>query len=369
MSLFRSYERSAYWLSVWKKKMSKTNLVRELIEVGKDNFGSHWRVSHSHLHHRFWVARSSLLYQSRMHIRDAQEKEKLEQVHEEHPWYGQKRVAIALDWWIKKASRLMNKFHIRALVPKKNRWIKPNDQWQPDMHDEEWATTKTEWENWWPHGAKQKPIIGPNGLPITTKIKNYLKSLLSPIAPNVVWRSDFTHIIHGWVHLYLATVLDDYTKEIVGYSLSYNHTQVFIQAAIDDALKKRWGIVPHIFHSDQWSEYTSDATLSFLRWLGILVSMSNKWSPWQNGAQESYYWKLKLELWNTKQYQTKEELILALHRCIAYYNTKRIHTTIKMTPVQFYEKWNNTQRIITEQQSNRATTDNLEIYSISIINT
>jgi putative transposase len=97
---------------------------------------------------------------------------------------------------------------------------------------------------------KEITVIGENGLPITSKIANYLKNLC-PIAPHIVWRSDFTHIILRGTHLYLATILDDYTKEIVGYALSFVHTKEFVLMAIEDAIKRTGGILPHIFHSDQ----------------------------------------------------------------------------------------------------------------------
>jgi putative transposase len=70
-----------------------------------------------------------------------------------------------------------------------------------------------------------------------SRIMNYL-ARLSPIAPHIVWRSDFTHIIYKGIHLYLATILDDYTKEIVGYAMSYHHTKEFILSAIQDAITK-----------------------------------------------------------------------------------------------------------------------------------
>jgi putative transposase len=108
-----------------------------------------------------------------------------------------------------------------------------------------------------------------------SQIQNYLRELC-PIAPNIVWRSDFIHIIFKGIHIYLATVLDDYTKEIVGYTLSYHHTKELILSAIQDAIRKTGGILPGYFHSDQGSEYTSYAVLAFLQSCNILVYMSSK---------------------------------------------------------------------------------------------
>lgn len=194
---------------------------------------------------------------------------------------------------------------ITAQWKKKKSFLKPNDQKQPDMH--------------------QKGIC------------NHLKHLC-PIAPDIVWRTDFTHIIFFGVHLYLATILDEYTKKIVGYALSWNHTKEFVLEALKDAVKKAW-TTPHYIHSDQGSEYTSFLFMQYLADHQITLSMSRKWSPWENGAQESYYGKLKLELGDPKSYETSDALILAIHQRIHYYNHKRLHTKHRDTPAWFERKY------------------------------
>lgn len=284
--------------------------MRESIDLNKNLLAS-----------LFHITRASMTYVSVLSIRDQKEESRLQDIHREHPWYGHRRIALALCWSKKKARRLMMKFGITAVHKKRKKWIKFADHNTREMHGKE-----------------------VEGIPI----KNYLTSLC-PIHPHVVWRSDFTHIIYHGIHLYLATVIDDCTKEIVGYALSYRHTKEFVLTAIEDAMKKSWGIVPHYFHSDQWSEYTSETVLSFLAMNHICISMSSKSSPWQNGAQESYYGKLKLELWPTKDYATMEELIVAVHRQIHYYNTKRLHTTIQDIPTRFREKLEQKMLTFTEQ--------------------
>ena len=295
--------------------MKPTDLVRNILE--ESNTQSDQSVipknhlSQSILSRIFHIARSSVRYKSIQEQKDALVSTSLQSVHSEHPWYGHRRLSWALGWSYKRTRRLMKKFSIMALVKRRKNWIKPWDQGKQDMHGKEIVTTTGK-----------------------SKIQNYL-SKLSPIAPNIVWRSDFTHIIFHGIHIYLATVLDDYTKEIVGYTLSYHHTKELILTAIQDAITKTGGILPEYFHSDQGSEYTSYAVLEFLQLCNILVSMSSKWSPWQNGAQESYYGKLKLELWNPNEYECIEALILAIHRQIYYYNNKRLHTSLRDTPIWF----------------------------------
>ena len=315
-------DRSALLLSEWKKKMRKTDFVREVYEENHSN-ATH-RVGYNIFSRIFSIARSSLRQSSQMDIRDHDEKQKLDDIHEEHPWYGHRRIGLSLGWSMKKSRRLMKKFGISALMKKRRCFIKSGDQKQDDMHGK---------------------YIG------WIRIMNHLKSLC-PIHPHVVWRSDFTHIIYGWIHLYLATILDDFSKEIVGYALSYSHAKELILSAIQDAITKTEWIVPEYFHSDQWSEYTSEGVMQFLQMNHILISMSTKWSPWQNGAQESYYGKLKLELWDMKQYETREHLILAIHRQISYYNGRRLHTTIRDTPRWFREKHEEKFRILLAKNTN-----------------
>ena len=313
--------------------MKPTDLVRSILEESEAQGNTQrveWilirsPVSSSILSRIFNIARSSIGYQNRQDMKDAGAVVLLQSIHYEHPWYGHRRLSWSLGWSYKRTRRLMKKSNIFALVKKRKNFIKPADQNQEDMHGKEIETTA--WKS---------------------KIQNYL-SRLCPIAPHTVWRSDFTHIIFQGIHLYLATVLDDYTKEVVWYALSYHHTKELILTAIQDAIGKTGGILPGYFHSDQGSEYTSYAVLEFLQMQDILVSMSSKWSPWQNGAQESYYGKLKLELWPTKEYECIEALILAIHRQISYYNTRRLHTAIRDTPIWFRLKHEEKMRILLTQ--------------------
>lgn len=212
----------------------------------------------------------------------------------------------------------MKQLHISALWQKKKNFVKPEDQKQSDMH-----------------GKSFKDVV----------IWNPLKKLC-PIAPHVVWRSDFTHIIYRGIHLHLATIIDDYTKEVVGYALAFHHRKELILEALNNACRNNNNIFPHYFHSDQGSEYKSYAVLDFLYQKNIIISMSNKASPWQNGAQESFYWRCKTELWNLNSFESIEECILHIHRYIHYYNTQRIHTSIMNIPQKFRKNYEiNNQRI------------------------
>jgi putative transposase len=196
----------------------------------------------------------------------------------------------------------MKKFNILAKIKKVKKYIKKGDIWLKEIN-----------------------------MPDLTKNINIIK-------PNQIWRTDFTYLKYKWLIFYLATILDDFTKEIIWYSIAINHTKEFVLQALKNAINKI-KIAPLILHSDQWSEYRSYLFLNFTKNNNIQISMSPKWQPWRNWSQESYYWKFKLEIWNLNNYNTFEEAIEAIHHQIYYYNNLRIHTKLKMSPISFRKKF------------------------------
>jgi len=151
---------------------------------------------------------------------------------------------------------------------------------------------------------------------------------------NQFWSQDFTHLYFKWIEFYLATVIDEFTKEIIWYSIWLHHEKSLIIQALNDAINKK-KLTPEYSHSDQWSEYRSYEYFEALSKYKISASMSKKSSPWENWTQESFYWKFKFELWNLNRFDTFEKAIEAVILQIYYYNNLRIHTTLKMTPVEF----------------------------------
>jgi putative transposase len=140
--------------------------------------------------------------------------------------------------------------------------------------------------------------------------------------------------------VYLATFMDLYTREIVGWNVSTRHTQELIINAFFDAIKTL-GRIPKIVHSDQGSEYQSKEYTTLMEKLGIQISMSKKGSPWENGYQESWYDNFKTDLGlEFDRFGSLGELIEAIHQTIVYYNQTRIHTKLKMSPVQFKHFYN-----------------------------
>jgi transposase InsO family protein len=160
-----------------------------------------------------------------------------------------------------------------------------------------------------------------------------------PIKPGIILVGDFTHIIYLSKIFYLATFMDLYTREIIGWHVSSKHTKELVLEALLDAIRNL-GKLPAIVHTDQGSEYTSKEYSGFLEAFGIRISMSKKASPWENGFQESFYNNFKTDLGlEFDRFLQLGELVEAIHQTINYYNTARIHTALKMSPLQFKQRY------------------------------
>jgi len=156
-----------------------------------------------------------------------------------------------------------------------------------------------------------------------------------PIVPNLVWVSDFTYLKYQDQYLYLATFMDLFTREIVGWYVSCRHTKDLVINAFWDGFKST-GKLPKIVHSDQGVEYNCQDYIKLISNLNIQVSMSKKASPWENGYQESFYDNFKTDLGlEFERFNSIGELIEAIHQTINYYNRYRIHTTLRMPPTKF----------------------------------
>lgn len=268
-------------------------------------------LSKSELARRLGVARSTLYYKPKRPQLDEQLRLEIEAVMVKNHGYGHRRVADALHINRKRARRVMKKFGLkpsrRASTPRK-----PQD-----------------------HGLE--PASFPDIL-----------SLLSPIAPGIVWVADFTFISFHGSFVYLATVLDRFTGEVLGVNIRTDHSQELVIGALLDALS-RSGSVPQYFHSDQGSEYRAEQSLAMLAEAGINVSMSPKASPWRNGAQESFFGRFKVEFGDPNRFASLPELVEAIYAQIAYYNNERIHTRLRTSPRKFRARWESEQQVIREK--------------------
>lgn len=246
----------------------------------------------------YGIARSALYVIPRQPQKDKILLTQVLTVIQDHPHYGYRRVALLLGKNKKPTQRVMKKY---GLKPKRRK-------------------------------AKFRKKADEKNLP--SGIANRLKTLC-PITANAVWAGDFTYLSFYGKNVYLATVIDVYTREIVGVFIGLHHTSQLVIAALEDAKQKRVKL-PQIFHTDQGSEYASQSCRLWLLAEKILPSHSHKAHPWENGYQESFYGKFKKELGNIHRFTTLEDLMAGIYRQVYYYNNERIHSRLKMSPRQFY---------------------------------
>lgn len=245
------------------------------------------------------ISRQSLYYKPKLPAKDLNLRAEIEKVMSDNKAYGHKRIAWALNINKKRVLRVMKLF---GLKPRRRRK-------QPDK----------------PQDLGQAPMA----------IPNLIQGIIID-APNKVWVSDFTFLPYFGRFVYLATMEDIFTRQVVGWEVSTRHNADLVAQALLNALD--YYPAPQIAHSDQGSEYRSQTYLELLKSFNVQPSMSEKASPWQNGYKESFYSGFKLELGHPECYPTLGELIEAIAQQIHYYNHQRIHTALKCPPAVFAQR-------------------------------
>lgn len=243
------------------------------------------------------ISRSSFYYHSLLDQKDLVLKEKIEKVLENNPSYGHKRIAIELEMNKKPVLRVMKKYGIK------------------------------------PRRSRKKPIRSKNNEKYEAS-PNLLVSLF-PLYENHIWITDFTYLKWRGRWVYVCTVIDLFSREVVGLSIKTNHGAILVSEALLNALQKG---IPIIIHSDQGSEYKSKLFRIILKDFNIHQSMSKKGSPWQNGYQESFFGNWKVDIGGVNRFKSLGELTAEIYKSIYYYNNQRIHTSLKMSPKQFAQK-------------------------------
>ncbi len=240
------------------------------------------------------VARSTLYYAKKKTATDWGLKCQIEEVLRGCPSYGFRRVALHLKLNKKPVQRVMRLFGIKAYRRRGRKWRK----------------------------SKKQAIEYPNLLMHTL-----------PSYPHHVWVADFTHLAWKSRDVSVATVMDVFTRDIVGMCVATTHGTMLVTQALCAALLNHPR--PNIFHSDNGSEYNARSFRDMLTNVGIVISRSKKGCPWENGYQESFYDKFKVELGDPNRFATLGELVYAIYQTIHFYNTTRIHSALKMSPRQF----------------------------------
>jgi len=168
---------------------------------------------------------------------------------------------------------------------------------------------------------------------------NLLKRDFSADAPNEKWVGDIVGIWtdEGW--LYLAALLDTYSRLIVGWAMSIYRDEALVEAALRMALVRR--ALPQaadlIQHTDRGSQYTADDYLALLKAHGIQVSMSDKGDPYDNAMMESFFSTLRAELTDLERFATRQAARTAVFEYIeVFYNRQRLHSSLGYrSPVAF----------------------------------
>ena len=166
---------------------------------------------------------------------------------------------------------------------------------------------------------------------------NRLAEAPKATAPNQLWVADITYIEtkEGW--LYLAAILDLYSRKIVGWAMSERIDTVLILKALAMALLHRSPPASLLFHSDRGVQYASDQYRQALSQAGLIASMSRKGNCYDNAAMESFWSTLKLELVYRRHFDSRSQARTHIFDYIeTFYNRQRIHSALGYhSPVDF----------------------------------
>lgn len=246
------------------------------------------------------VNRKNIYHISIIENKDLLLKEKIFDTHKVHSSYGHRRLAWHLKINPKRIRRVMRKYGIK---PPRRR-VKNNFCTQSVKH---------------------------------RKYPNLIQDIQITYE-NQVWCSDTSEFIFHGTKWYIVTVIDIFTRQVLGVTIGKHHDSDLVLRAIKMAIKTA-STVPKIFHSDQGTEFMADACTLYLEELEVRLSASDKASPWQNGYQESFFGRFKEDIGDINRFETPGELLEALYHQIHYYNYERIHTALKMPPAVFAKQF------------------------------
>jgi len=173
-----------------------------------------------------------------------------------------------------------------------------------------------------------------HGLPVAS---NLLNQKFQASAPNQTWVTDITYVRTRAGMLYLAAIMDLFTRRIVGWALRDRMTVDLVSEALDMAYTQKRPEPGLVHHSDRGSQYASLHYQAKLTDYGMICSMSRKGNCWDNACAESFNAIIKRELVYLTKFKTKEEARKAIFQYIEFfYNRKRIHGSLGyMSPDRF----------------------------------
>lgn len=175
--------------------------------------------------------------------------------------------------------------------------------------------------------------------PTKQPAENTLDRDFTADAPNRKWVTDITYLATatGWV--YLAVVVDLFSRKAVGWSIGASLATELVSDALRSAIERRRPDGKRLLHhSDRGCQYTSDAYQQTLQLLGITCSMSRRGCCYDNAVMERFFWSLKHEWTNHEPFANLEEARLSVFRYIeTFYNSVRIHETLDYLSPDAYE--------------------------------
>ena len=237
---------------------------------------------------------------------EADLRDRIEAICLEFPRYGYRRVTHQLrrEGWLvnhKKVLRLMRESDLLCRV--KRKWVKTTDS---------------------SHGfARYSNLI--KGLTVTHL--------------NQVWLSDITYIRIRAGFVYLAAILDAFSRRVIGYAISRNLDTALTIETLRMAIAERQPEPGVIHHSDQGVQYASEEYVEELRRHGFAMSMARTGNPYENAMMESFFKTLKYEEIYLSEYDTYDAVIRRLpHFIEEVYNRKRLHSALGYLPPEDYEK-------------------------------
>jgi transposase InsO family protein len=191
------------------------------------------------------------------------------------------------------------------------------------------------------HGLRAKTVLkwrpttqSAHPFPVAS---NQLNRQFAVAAPNQVWAGDLTYIrtVEGW--LYLAVLLDLYSRAVIGWAIGSRLTGELTQQALVMVLNRRHPKPGLLHHSDRGSQYAATAYPQHLRAAGMIGSMSRRGNCWDNACVESFFGTLKRELIHHRQYRTREEATQDIFEYLeVFYNRQRRHSTLGyQSPAEF----------------------------------
>ena len=166
---------------------------------------------------------------------------------------------------------------------------------------------------------------------------NRLATAPVPTGPDQVWVSDLTYVrtAQGW--LYVAAVLDRWSRRIVGLAMAEHMQTRLVTDALEQALRQRHPVADCLHHSDRGCQYASQAYRDCLAQAGLVASMSRAGNCYDNAAMESFWAKLKNELVYRQNFASRAAARLAIFEYVeVFYNRQRLHSALGyQSPVDF----------------------------------